>query len=92
MFKAIEQKKDKMKEVLSKAKEDCLQVIEDYFGELEKNWTMEMEREEKKHLVHDSYKLEGLSSLISREMSNLVDMKYRLNPSNLLDEAPRWAK
>lgn len=70
---SIRDKKAGLKGILQKARADCLQLVKEHFDELEKSWESSVSCEEKKHSLHSSYRLDTLSSLISKELSELID-------------------
>ena len=88
----MEEKKSRMRDVIRTAKEESLRVVEEYFCELEKSWDNEMRLEEKKHCLHDEYKLQSLASLLNREINHLVEQRFRLNPNTVVEEVPKWEK
>lgn len=55
------------------SRNDCLHLVNDHFDALEKQWEEEIANQEKRHTLHSSYRLETLSALLSKEISELID-------------------
>jgi hypothetical protein len=89
---SIRDKKENFRTVLQKSRNDCLQLVRDHFDELEKTWEGEIANEEKRHTLHNNYRLDTLSALISKEISELIDESRRMNSVAFVEEIPRIVK
>lgn len=86
---SIRDKKAGLKGILQKARADCLQIVKEHFDELEKTWESSISCEEKKHSLHSAYRLDTISSLISKELNELIDESRRMNSIAFVEEVPR---
>ena len=72
---------------LSKARQDCLALVNKHFDDLEAKVGTEIANEGKKNSLHSSYRLDSLNTLLNREISTLILYSKDLNSNKFLDTA-----
>ena len=83
----IEEKRQTVKNTLAKAREDCLNLVNKHFDDLEHRINSEIVNETKKNSLHSAYRLETLNTLMLKEMSNLLMYSKDLSSNKFLETA-----
>jgi hypothetical protein len=85
----IEERRQEVRMVLGRAREDCLALVGRHFDDLEQKIESEIASEAKKNSLHCQYRLETLASLLVKEVSNLLLYAKDLSSPKFLETVQR---
>jgi hypothetical protein len=85
----MEERRQAVRSVLGKAREDCLALVGRHFDELEMKIESEIASEAKKNSLHCQYRLETLASLLVKEVGSLLLYAKDLGSSKFLEHVQR---
>lgn len=83
----IDEKRNKVRDTLRKARNDCIEVVNKHFDDLEAKITSEIVSEGKKNSLHSTYRLETLNTLMTKELSTLLHFSQDLTSSKFVESA-----
>lgn len=83
----IEDKRLNVTDTIRKARNDCLDLVNRHFDDLEAKITAEIAAEGKKNSLHSNYRLETLNTLMLKEISNLLLFSKDLSSTKFLETA-----
>lgn len=68
----IEYQTENVSLILAKARKDCVNLVNQYFDDLEEKINTEIMLENKKNGLHNAHRFESIQNLLSKQFDNLL--------------------